>query len=279
LDQISISILCNVTSAFRPGTSQTKAAFDTRTAAINITPDTKGQYNLDEIKRDSLWLAKEAKIDEVTALRITILEWQTRIPTRILAGVGDQESTDVGAFASSIFSASPQLQSFDSKESRRARILKIYFSERVFLIKTSEILLQSSPAQQTASARHQEDKGEPRSHWIEQVATALFKTRTLDNGKNSERHQPFLQECIGALRDRLDSLEAGSGISIEDIEEVELLWAKSQIVEMIHIMQAMFVMIGSSPRITSSTALLAWLRFIDTYGSFDSFEPVRFCPC
>ena len=211
----------------------------------------------------------------MAALRIAILEWQTRTAARILVGIESHEATDIDAFASSIIPASPNLQSFGSTRSRRARILATYFSERVFLIKTTEILLQNRLVEHNASERHQNAKGKNQQNWKDRIAANISKSQNLEDGHLLKGQMPFLQECVKALRDRLTSLERGSGIEIEGFEEVELLWAKSQLVESIHIIQIMFITIGSSTRITSSTTLLAWLRFVDSYGCFDDFEPVR----
>ena len=58
--------------------SNTKAAFETKTAAINVAPTSNCEYDINKIKEDALWLSKEAQIDEVSALRIIVLEYQSR---------------------------------------------------------------------------------------------------------------------------------------------------------------------------------------------------------
>ena len=68
--------LRNFLDPFPSASTKSKSAFQTKTAAINATPISNGDYDIEQIKADAQWLSENSKIDEIGALRIVVLDWQ-----------------------------------------------------------------------------------------------------------------------------------------------------------------------------------------------------------
>ena len=74
-----------------PANSTTRSTFDTLTSAINVTPTRNDRYDIKQIKENALWLSKTVKVDEVQALRLTILEWQQSTSVQLAEGDAEDE--------------------------------------------------------------------------------------------------------------------------------------------------------------------------------------------
>ncbi|KAI9779306.1 MAG: hypothetical protein M1835_004736 [Candelina submexicana] len=290
-DQHTIDLLKLPFKCFQPPTPHTRTSFETRTAAIHVTPSAHGHYDINQIKEDTLWLSKEVQVEEVAALRIVILEWQTRPATQLLSGFSEEESARVqDATGSNAFGLSqlrssvqippsqrPDSTSFDGLDSRRLRFWDIYLSERRYILKVSEVLVSASLDLEAAGQLHlRSDKGkkQEKSTWVSQVGAAIVEQqRSSKDGAGSAN--TFLGECVKSLQVHIDDLEGGSGSFKGEggRPEIEESWCQNQITEMIHVMELMFITIDFSADISPSAITLSWLRFAGKYGFFDQFQP------
>jgi nuclear pore complex protein Nup188 len=276
-----LELLLNPLKAFPQPSPQSKSAFETKTSAINVTPSSSARYDIKEIKEDALWLSKEAAIDELSALRVVIIEWQTRTSTQLLdtfsneelAGIQDaagqsQSSLPVALLSQGVDSKTLE-DSYISSESRRLRILYTYLSESRHLLKCVAILLQKSlPGQKM---RGWKGKGP-----VSETQTLAEIGQTLARSTAAES-QEFLLECIEGVEINMKKIVSGSGWYKEDggREEVELEWINCQIAEATLRMEIIFQTIDISETIASSTTVLAWLNLTAKYSFFDGFATVR----
>lgn len=103
-ESIRISIR-NFLDPFGPPSAKSRSAFQTKTAAINVTPSSNGDYDIDQIKADALWLSESSKIDEISALRVVLLDWQQspfdNYASNFVLSSND-EITNINLFTSSI---------------------------------------------------------------------------------------------------------------------------------------------------------------------------------
>ncbi|KAI9823239.1 MAG: hypothetical protein M1819_001374 [Sarea resinae] len=294
-DQEVVRLLSRPFDTFRSPTSQTKSSFETRTAAINVTPTTQGHYDIKEIKDDSLWLSKESGIDEVSALRIAILEWQTRPAIQLLSGFSEEESATVQSAAggaslgssiflpsSSILSATTTTQgtdptAFNSTESRRVRLLRQYLSERRYVLRVSELLIRAGLSPQFADVRSPSANNDERHSrdWIQELGKAAVKACGVGAEPRKDKKE-YLVELVEALQARISNLENGSGWFADEggKSEIEDRWGRNQIVEMMHIMQLVFIFLDHSTTLPSSGVVLSWLRLMSKYNFFEQFEPL-----
>ena len=290
-DGRTIEILTRFLSPFSPPTPQSKAAFETQTSAIHITPNSRGRYKLSEIKEDALWLSKEVGVDEISALRIVIIELQTRPAVRLLRGsaVDDGSATQAGIESSSLQSSllgsnygaigSEVAASFDSYHERRMRLLDVYLSERQFLAKTAEFITSNAAFESAETeAIHNDinnDEGKDKTLWLREVGASLLKSWN-PRGVDSNSRKNWLVDATAALGVRVDNMARGSGwLQDEDTAvDVEVAWCRVQLLEMIHIMQTMMSIVMSSVELTRSDVLRCWFKFVGDYGFFEQFELV-----
>ena len=283
----ALHILSTPFAPFDRPSSQSKSSFETRTSAINVSPSPQGEYDIKQIQEDTLWLSKETQIDEVTALRINILEWQSRPISQLLLGdpaenaarlnprLGGNSlrlSQSLKPVGSSTLSNGKSTFSNDT-EARRTRLLRLYLSERRYIIKTSEHVVFAALCQ-GASVGGTETTLESTT-WIKDLGSAILSIWNIhEQSKNTEKS--IFVSAVDALQIRVDNLEKGSGWfkGEEFREELELAWAESQLLETINILQLMLILLESMTEVTRSDAFLAWFRFMGTFGFFETFEPV-----
>lgn len=239
-----------------------------------------------------MWLSQKAGIDEIAALRITVLEWQTRPATRLLAKFSEEETTslqsaaDVDNFRVSL--AGPNFteilrqrtedasSDFVSEENRRLRLRHLYLEERCHVLKTSRKLLTLS-LHSSAS----EKPGLPQAHGNEAVLSLCdLGAKIFKDKSNGDGHRQFLQECISATRSRIAELE-GTGDWLggaESSEEVETAWRTTMVEEMVHILQALFVQLQASSHIPDADLLLSWLQLMSEYRFLETIQVVSCIP-
>lgn len=291
-DPQTIQLLAHSSSPYSAPTSQTKSTFDTKTSSIHVQPSGNPRYDIAQIKEDTLWLSKETKVDEVSALRIAVLEWQTRPAVQLLRGsLVDEMAPLAGGLGGSqlqaSFSAAPSLlfgksfgaganapAPFNDAGPRRRRLLETYLSERRYILKTTEYVTFAASCK--AQVRSPNDITNQASSWLEDVGTAVFTTWKAE-GSAQSKSQNFVAETVEALRSRTESLMRGSGWLSEESqeEEIELAWARNQILDMIHIMQILLVRLDSSLReLITPDLMLPWYRLMNEYGFYDSLQLV-----
>lgn len=298
LHKDTAAILSSPFNPFKPPTPQTKSDFETKTAAINVTPAAHGQYEIDEIKQDTLWLSAQAGIDEISALRIVALEWQRRPEIQLLngfsaeevqglqdaAGIDNFQASVGGSYLSELLAPVRTLgadySKFLSTEQRQLRLLDVYLGEKCFIVKVSQ-QLESAAFRQTLSARHRgldrNSNGEEfhSPDWIEKLGKSVLEAQSFNPLKT--RSNILVQQCINAIEARVRDLQSGSGFfKMEDGRiEVEGAWQTKVMEEMVLIMQTCVIRVQASYEIITSTALLSWLRLMARCSFFDAFELVR----
>lgn len=139
----------NPTKAFAAKLDSADAEFETKTAAIHVTPSSNGKYDVKILKEDAQWLARNAKLNLLAALRIALIESQSRaaahlggqlslqdeLNLRDAAGDNEAQSSSMSlAIANGAEStdADTLWEKFQKQEPRRLRLFKTYLSERRF---------------------------------------------------------------------------------------------------------------------------------------------------
>ncbi|KAI9923832.1 hypothetical protein ASPWEDRAFT_40372 [Aspergillus wentii DTO 134E9] len=283
----SVSLLSNCLNPFSAPSTKTKTDFESKTAAIHAETTTQASYDLKEVKADALWLSQKAGIDEITALRIAVLEWQSRPSARLLARFSDEETTSVqsatGADNFRVSLAGPNLteilrqkpgrednSSFASEESRRFRLRNLYLSERSHVVKTSRKLFALSLHDSTQDEPPVSEKdGSDRRRSLCKLGEAIYKDES-----SGDYWRQFLQKCIDAVRDRLSALEGDGGWlgAAECSEELEDVWRTIITEEIVHILQILFLELQASTEIPTADLLLSWLRLMANYSFLESLQ-------
>ena len=291
----SIRLLSQCLEPFDVPSSKSKVEFESRTAAIHVSPPPQAPYSLEEIKADALWLSQKATIDEVTALRITILEWQDRPATRLLTGFSEEEGMSlldaggVDKFRASLAgsqvmdalkttaSRDEDTSTFLSEQSRRSRLRYLYLSERIHILKISRKLLSISLRDTIPNGVTESNIYHPiqrESHGddsLGDLGSSIFKGKL-----NGDEYMLFLKDCINAIKSRLEAFHRDGGWfgATEADEESEAAWRTTLIEEVIHIMQIIFLQLEASTIIPTADLFISWLCLVADYGFLESVSVV-----
>lgn len=272
-------------SSFPEPSTQSKTEFNSKTAAIHVETNAKKSFDLQEIKADAQWLSERARIDEITALRIVVLEWQNRPAARLTTTFSSEEATSLQSAAGSdnlrVSVAGPNLASilkqtagdagsstFDTEESRRLRLRALYLSERSHLLKTFRKLLALSyhtPAEQAPLNTHEND--------LVKLGITIFQEKYTGQGLYK-----LLEACITAVQNRLQDLESsGSWLgAAESNEETEDIWRTTLVEEIVHILQIMFHQLRASQAVPCGALLLSWLELMIEYDFLERLQAVSY---
>ena len=291
-DPQTIHLLAHPFSPFSAPTSQSNSSFETKTSAINVTPSPHAHYDIKEIKDDTLWLSKETHIDEVAALRIALLEWQTRSAVQLLRGnpgglaISLNGRGGANGLQASYFDAGSSLlakssfidenrPTFEEDGVRHQRLLETYLSERRYLLKTSEYI---SFARLCTLGDGPEKATGPRQNtfnWMGEVGdSSLSSWGYWDDSKSSSKS--LIIEVVEALRSRFNALTRASGWLVDTVlqEDIDIAWGRNQLVEAIHIMQILLNVLAFSSNVVKAPAILAWFRLMNECGFFESLQLV-----
>lgn len=289
----SVRLLSNCSNPFPSPSTKSKSDFESKTSAIHSETTTQASYDLKEIKADALWLSQKASIDEVTALRIAVLEWQNRPAARLLTRFSEEETTSLQSAAGvdnlrvslagpnfteilrQKAGSEPNVSDLTSEEGRRLRLRDLYISERSHVIKTSRKLLTLS-----LYNSHQDEPTLPQDESNRRNSLRELGTSMYANKSGGEEWSRFLQECINAVRSRLSALEGDGGWlgAAESSEEVEDMWRTVTVEEIVHILQMLFLQLQASVEIPTADLLISWLRLMSDYGFLESLQVVSLVP-
>ncbi len=297
-DAQTIELLTRPFSPYTVPTIKSKAIFETKTSAINVSPGAHGRCNIKEIRDDTVWLSKATSLDEVAALRITVLEWQTRPANRLLFSdayddkrngintvVGNGLRSSVSGLNSTLVTGNTNpkeedLKTFEEAGSRHQRLLQIYLSERRYLIRVCEFIIfvalfDAFPQPSDDERDKSTGKSPDTPGWLAEVGNEILIAWNLD-GLVQTGDQHFSVKAIDALHMRFRNLESGSDWLDDEPfrEEIDRLWAKDRLLEIIHIMQLLLILLVSSTKLTRADTVLAWFRLMKEYGFLENFQSV-----
>ena len=252
-----------------PPTGATRAAFDQKTAAINVTPSQSGGYDLSEIKNDALWLSKEAQVEEIQALRVVIVELNSRSVNRLLDGINSTE----GAFfpqdqKDGVAAGQAQQEIKRGKEAsqdheRRQTLLQRFLHERKYLSAVAQLVVAMALHSDSFEAK----AGRPRRansvpSVVEDCGNDVVKAWEFDSS-SPRRH--FVLRAAEFFESRLRHLNQPAGWLQGDqvSEELEILRRQTLLTEMIHVLQAVFTFLDWSSDTPPAEVLDSWFRLMD----------------
>lgn len=250
LDEANRETLSRPWEPFPKPSAHEKNKFESKTAPISVTPASGSNYSLDEIKADALWLSQLAQISEYVALRLAVVEWQSRPTVQLLSGLTEEEALSVDEAAglshlgastfvpnSSIVTAPSGLADtqFDSAEQRKLRLIQIYQATCVAILRISQLLISWGGPKDDRHVSGQEYR--VFEGWLEKLGQDIA-TRQNQNQKSDG-----LSQCIRAVNDRCISLENGFTWNVPSSiqEAVGLSWMTTQVTELVHILHIALV--------------------------------------
>ncbi|KAI0912990.1 nucleoporin subcomplex protein binding to Pom34-domain-containing protein [Ustulina deusta] len=285
-DPLVQSFFTSPSSAFEPASDKGPhhATFEKKTAAIHVTPTPNDKYDINVIKEDALWLSKNARINEVAALRVVVIEYQSRPTSQLLgpisnqdvaglraaSGAGNAQTSNIipGLSLTATLDASEIQADFDKPKSRRQRVFQTYLSERRYYAATNDhiftLMLQEklpmSPATEASSSIRKSlldvygiSSKQP------QKSTADIPTKTCH--ALIAQYIILLPVCIRQAGASLESVVEDKELLTEDNQE---LWTYTSLTEMLHRMTILFQLLDqSSDSFVSDTVAKQWFSLAD----------------
>jgi len=285
----SVLLLTYAIHGFPKPSTQSKSDFETRTAAINVTPTSHEHYNIGEIKEDALWLSSKVYLNVIEALRIAIIEWQNRPREKLREGLSETERASVNEALGSLSSTGPlsrylgvagdheSSESFLSTNRRRIRLLNIYLEERRSLLGTREKLVcialsEEALPNSSKSGRRGKAIFSNAGQQIQKLGRSIFEKST-KNGIEDGLERDIVS-CIEEMRLRLDSLELGKGwhkMEDED-EDTKRNWVTTNIHELILLSDFLLLILRKFRRTAKSSIVLSWFQMVSKYDFFGGFQ-------
>lgn len=247
-----------------------------------MTP-TDDRFDLNTIKDDAKWLSKNAKINLVSALRIVVVEIQSRPSKHLVGALSSQDATNLQEAAglengqgSSIISelggtAAPDAEElwaeFEKPDSRRNRLFETYLSERRNFMMAAEYAL-------AIPLYHDLPILAPLGKAIQDTYRLKLSTRP------KEDLEALLSAYLDAVATRMKWVESGLNSQTDDkllnIEQVELDWLRTLLTEVTHALSVIFQVVDSmGAEFAPSSSVNQWFGLMDLYGFFDRLHPIN----
>ncbi|KAI9664323.1 MAG: hypothetical protein M1831_002256 [Alyxoria varia] len=280
-----------LTSPSKRPSESAKADFESLTSAINLAPTDNGKYDIKQIKEDALWLSGQAKIDEVSALRIVVIEWQERSTTRLCNGYSEGEAislqqvgTTVGSLRASI---APQKlhnngtssnghtdlsQGFNNDASRHARLLSTLSEDRSYLVGVNVALQARYCLEPELLLNFPDDP----LGWTSEVGKDVVESRSKRRSasSNTPDDEP-LQPIISTLRSRLKNVEKGSGwdqAADDHFAYLEEQYRAGQIADIIRLFQLVLIHVNQATSTITPESIKCWFRLMQDHDFFQFLQ-------
>jgi nuclear pore complex protein Nup188 len=281
-DNETCDTLSRLFAPFQQASSQTKSLFDSKTAPINVSQPPDNDYNLQQLKDDSLWLSKELGIDELSALRCAIMEWQQRPADLLLGKV--QSSNNTQDFTQSYFgkgTAAPgaSLDSdgkagpdFEDVELRRQRLLKICLEERSAAIACSALLVSLAAS---GSDKHPESTKTTPSHesghqktWVHTQASRVYHSAASGAGK--------LSRCIQAISSLATTLGGSEHQPsfLKDRPELTTVYYDAIVSDLVNATRVILAQTFALDSAVSPPDARDWFKLMQSFEFFDDLSPM-----
>ncbi|RYC56356.1 hypothetical protein CHU98_g9848 [Xylaria longipes] len=285
-DPLVQSFFTSPSSAFEPSTDKSphRAIFEKKTAAIQVTPTPNEKYDINVIKEDASWLSKNARINEVAALRVVVVEYQSRPTSQLLGPVSNQDIASLRAAAGAAntqtsniipglnltanLDASDIQADFDKSESRRLRIFQAYLSERRFYAATNDYIFTLMLQEKLPTSPPTEASGAIRKALLDvygisskqpQKSVADIPTKTCH--ALIAQYVSLLPDCITQAGASLESVVEDKKFVTEDIQEQ---WTHTSLTEMLHRMAILFQLLDrSSDSFVSDAIARQWFSLVN----------------
>lgn len=286
-------------SAFEPASERSTqyATFERRTAAIHVTPTPNDRYDINTIKDDTRWLSKNAKINEVAALRVVIIEYQARPANQLLGPVSTQDVANMRAAISFGNIQAPNMlpgitltathdaneiqADFVKPESRRQRIFQTYLSERCCYAATNDYVftlmlqetLPTSPAT-VASNTIRKSLLEAYGMMSKQSPRSPAEIPVRTTHALIEQYICLLPDSIRHAQVNLESMVEDKVLVTEPAKES---WIHTFLTEAVHRMTIIFQLLDrSSQSLVSESTAKQWFSLVDNLTFLDQLDSVCF---
>lgn len=235
------------------------------------------------IKEDAQWLSKNVKINILAALRITIIEFQSRSSRHLTGPLSSQDATNLqeaaglgngqgaAAFLTDLGAAgaadAEQIwDKFDNVEAKKHRLIDTYFSERRHFMMVANYALSIKLYDQLPIFTRGDSK-----------LAQLYRLKPSSQAKDET--ETLLPAYLEVLSNSMGSLEAGIGSLTDDslllVEDVEMDWITTLLTEAVHVCSIILHLADSHHEDYAPSACVSqWFALMEAYPFFDNIPLV-----
>ena len=288
-DSIRVS-LKNFLNPFGPPTAKSRSAFQTKTAAINVTPSSNGDYDIEQIKEDALWLSENSKIDEISALRVVLLDWQQspfdNFASRFVTSPNDEITNISLPTSSTVYThrdsanertlsvfRSPASHTF-AESQRRSRQTYFLENEKSYILRVAvtliSVALSHTAFASTTEYNCQIGLSSQLPDWLLKEGTNVLKENTY--GSLSTVGYRTVITWMEAFRSRLKRLVEFQDLPFDDEmqQPIASSWRMQKVEDLLYIIQLIIAHLESLDEIPTTKVLDTWFNICCDYEFFSS---------
>ncbi|RYP85770.1 hypothetical protein DL770_005001 [Monosporascus sp. CRB-9-2] len=261
-------------------------SFVKKTAAIQVTPTPNEKYDINVLKEDALWLSKNARVNEVAALRVVVIEFQSRPRSQLLGPISAQDVANIqeaagatnahaayilpGLNLSGARDATEIQTEFEKPESRRRRIFQIYLAERRFYSATADYIFTLMLQERLPKSPPTDATRTIRTSFLKAYGIAPKQSRHSPADMRTNKYQTLAWQHLNLLPEAVQLAQSGLDSIVEDrsvlSDELGDDWLKTVLTEMLHRMTVAFQLLDlSSDAFVSPPLALLWFSLVGKF--------------
>ncbi|KAI1326095.1 nucleoporin subcomplex protein binding to Pom34-domain-containing protein [Xylariaceae sp. FL0255] len=307
------SFFKNPGSAFESSSDKNIAAgaLEKKTAAIHVTPTPNDKYDIKEIKDDALWLAKNAGINELAALRVVIVEYQSRPSNQLLGPISTHEVANLraatgavktqtsnilpGLSITSTLDAAEIQADFEKASSRWHRIYQTYLSERRCYAAANDYIFTLMLQGKLPTSASTDTSRSIRKSLLEAFGMSSKQPHKALSDIPTRTSHVLVSQYINLLPESLQTAGTDMKTIVADKDLVtpvnRALWVQTALTEILHRVTIVFQLLDrSSDSFLSEDTTKAWFNLVINYydleqviglspGAADLLTPLQCLVC
>lgn len=248
-DERNQTTLLKALSPFDRPSEASKQELETRTAPIHVSTTKGSDQDVEQLKKDALWLTAQLDIDEISGLRFALLEWQERCADMVLGNLQPEKSNE------------GKDTTTPSDVVRHNRLLRIFLEEKSAIRSVCAMLAGIDAGAKVLSTRFGHEP------WLESIAESL---RTSRSGKRG-----YLAACVADVSALVDLLEDNK--TWPKCFQVDFALHEAYLCALLQdtastLRQAIIHVFYTSSA-TTSEDVLSWFRLMRSTTYFANFHP------
>ncbi|CAJ2506309.1 Uu.00g004390.m01.CDS01 [Anthostomella pinea] len=266
------------------------ATFVKKTSAIHVTPTTNDKYDINVITEDAGWLSQTAGISEVAALRVAVIEHQSRPRSQLLgpisnqdianlrgaAGAGNAQTSNVlpGLTISATLDAADIQAEFEKKENRQRRIFQTYLSERRHYAATNDYIFTLLLQEELPTSAATDASRLIRRSFLEAFGMSPKQAQKSPADTPTKTFHALASQYLSLLPDSIQRAKTPLDSVVQDMtEEIQEQWTQTCLAETLHRMIVAFQLLDlSCDAFVSEDLAKQWFSLVEEFSFLEQLQ-------